>query len=448
MAESRLKAVTERDPATGLWNRTRFRAELANRIVQGEPTAVVLADLDDFKRVNDAMGHATGDLFLQILGDRLATATDRWSLARLSGDQFAIAVAAEPADVPDIISQVSAVAEQPLLLEGIQVGPQITIGAACFPHDADNADRLVRVAQAALIEAKRRNEKSRICGPGERNEHAHGSLLNRRLNYSLASDEFMLYAQPIVNLKTYQIEGCEGLARWIVPGVGVLTPGSFLDLLAMAGLTTELTDFMIGEAIDLTLGGRFASINLTPDDLNRADLVEVVQRVLNERETVDGTPPGALWLEVLESRVDSTGHEMIDDLIHSGVQVAIDDFGAAFSSLSRLAVHEISVLKLDRELLQSLGSNARARTVVRSVVDTSHALGALVVAEGVETMEAASVVEDLDCDLVQGFLLGRPAPLPMVADLLKRPGSLTPDDWPDHDQIRAFEASAIDIILD
>ena len=152
---------------------------------------------------------------------------------------------------------------------------------------------------------------------------------------------------------------------------------------------------------------------------------------------------GHLWLEILESRVFAAGHDMIDNLIASGVDIAIDDFGAAFSSLTRLADHEIAVLKLDRALLQSLGSNHRARRLIRSVVDASHDLGAVVVAEGVETMEACSVVEDLGCDLVQGFLLGRPAPEPLVAELLTREGGLTPDEWPDLDVIRAWEVEAV-----
>ena len=287
---------------------------------------------------------------------------------------------------------------------------------------------------------KANGEPYHVCGPRERREAESRERLNKCLAHSFARDEFMLYAQPIVDLKKYEIVGAEGLARWVLPGTGVLNPGTFIDLLAMAGRTTELTDYMLGRAVGLTGAGRFMSINLSPADLHRSDLVASVQQAL-ARQTADTR--GDLWLEILESRVFAAGHQLIDELIDTNVRVAIDDFGAAFSSLSRLADHEVSVLKLDRQLLQSLGTNARARRVVQSVVDTSHDLGAVVVAEGVETMEACSVVEDLGCDLVQGFLLGRPAPEHMVSELLVRPGRLTPSDWPDVDQIRQWENDAL-----
>lgn len=440
-AEARLKALADSDQLTGLWNRSRFRAELSGRVIRGLPTVVALLDINDFKLINDTMGHSVGDLLLQVLGDRFgARLPGDWLVARLGGDEFAVAAPGEAHEAAAVAQRLVETVRQPLHLDGIRVRPEATIGISCFPGDGDDVGGLMRLADAALAVARAAGEPYHVSGPHDRREAENREHLNKRLTSSFARDEFMLYAQPIVDLKKYEIVGAEGLARWVLPGTGVLNPGTFIDLLAMAGRTTELTDYMIGRAVGLTGAGRFMSINLSPADLHRSDLVASVQQAL-ARQTADTR--GDLWLEILESRVFAAGHQLIDELIDTNVRVAIDDFGAAFSSLSRLADHEVSVLKLDRQLLQSLGTNARARRVVQSVVDTSHDLGAVVVAEGVETMEACSVVEDLGCDLVQGFLLGRPAPEHMVSELLMRPGRLTPSDWPDVDQIRQWENDAL-----
>ncbi len=440
-AEARLKEIAARDPLTGLWNRNRFRAELNANIAREIPMVIALLDLDDFKLINDTMGHATGDLLLQILGDRLTSNLPaHWAMARLGGDEFAIAAPAMDDEAEAVAKRIAEVLTSPLELEGIRITPEVSMGLASYPLDGRDETMLLRMAEAALQGAKAHGDTYRACTERDRSDADRRDRLSRSLASGLDQEQFMLYAQPFVNLSTYQIVGAEGLARWVLPGTGVLTPNLFLDLLGMSGYLTDLTDHMIAHAASLTEGGRTISINLSPADLHRTDLVDLVSKTVGARQNPDA---GRLWLEILESRVFAAGHDMIDDLIASGVDVAIDDFGAAFSSLTRLADHEISVLKLDRALLQSLGSNHRARRLIRSVVDASHDLGAVVVAEGVETMEACSVVEDLGCDLVQGFLLGRPAPEPLVADLLQRPGSLTPDDWPDIDAIRAWEAEAV-----
>lgn len=440
-AETRLKEIAARDHLTGLWNRNRFRSELNANIASGVPMVVALLDLNDFKLINDTMGHSTGDLLLQVLGDRLTSnLPSHWTMARLGGDEFAVAAPSDAEEAEEVAKRIAEVLTPPLELEGIRITPEISIGIASHPLDGRDETTLLRMAEAALQSAKEHGDTYRTCTERDRVDAERRDRLSRSLAKGLDQEQFMLYAQPFVNLSTYQIVGAEGLARWVLPGTGVLTPNLFLDLLGMSGNLTDLTDHMITHAAALTEGGRTISINLSPADLHRTDLVELVSKTIGARQNPDA---GRLWLEILESRVFAAGHDMIDALIASGVDVAIDDFGAAFSSLTRLADHEISVLKLDRALLQSLGSNHRARTVIRSVVDASHDLGAVVVAEGVETMEACSVVEDLGCDLVQGYLLGRPAPEPLVADLLQRPGSLTPDEWPDIDAIRAWEADAV-----
>ena len=440
-AEARLKELSARDHLTGLWNRNRFRSELNANIASGIPLVVALLDVDDFKLINDTMGHSVGDLLLQILGDRLTSnLPSHWTMARLGGDEFAIAAPAMPDEVDAVATRISDTLTTPLELEGIRIAPEVSIGLATHPLDGRDESTLLRMAEAALQSAKESGDTYRICTERDRIDADRRDRLSRSLASGLDDEQFVLYAQPFVDLATYQIVGAEGLARWVLPGTGVLTPNLFLDLLGMSGNLTDLTDYMITHASALTEGGRTMSINLSPADLHRSDLVDLVSKTINARTNPDA---GRLWLEILESRVFAAGHEMIDALIASGVDVAIDDFGAAFSSLTRLADHEISVLKLDRALLQSLGSNYRARTVIRSVVDASHDLGAVVVAEGVETMEACSVVEDLGCDLVQGYLLGRPAPEPLVAELLQSPDTVTPDAWPDLEAIQAWEADAV-----
>lgn len=433
-SEERLRQMAERDHLTGLWNRSRFRAELAGNISRRIPSVVAVLDLDGFKLLNDTMGHAVGDLLLQLLGDRFTSQLpEPWTVARLGGDEFA--VLAPATDAGTVVERVRSAVAPPLQFEGLRITPEVTIGLASYPSDSANEADLLRMADVALQTAKSRGLSEWACTEAERDHADRRGRLSHSLDLGFAQGQFQMYAQPLVELASYQIVGAEGLARWVMPGTGVLTPNHFLDLLAMSGRSTDLTDHMVTRAAALSAGGRTMSINLSPADLHRPDLVEMVGGIIS------GLPQGSgeLWLEIIEARVMAAGRQTIDELIESGVQVAIDDFGAAFSSLTRLADHDISILKLDRQLLNSLGSNARARRVVRSVVDASHDLGAKVVAEGVETMEACSIVEDLGCDLVQGFLLGRPAPEALVAELLLDNGRVTPDDWPSVDEIRTWE---------
>ncbi|MEM7095166.1 MAG: bifunctional diguanylate cyclase/phosphodiesterase [Actinomycetota bacterium] len=438
--ERRLVELSERDPLTGLATLPRFRSEVSDLIASGVPTVFALVELADLPLVNERLSHAAGNRLLQVMSERIRTQLPaEWRSARLGGEHFAVAAPGTPVEMDWLATRIDAVLSLPIVLDGMRIEPTVSLGLAHSPEDGVDQAQLLRMAEIALRRAKDQGVTHWCCDARDRGEAARMDRLRDSIGSAFESDQFVLYAQPFVELANYEIVGAEGLARWTLPETGVLGPGDFLDLLAVTGQSGQLTDLMVAKALELTEGGRTMSINLSPSDLLRPDLVSRVHAAFASTAGQAGT----LWLEILESRVFEAGHQLIDDLITSGAHVAIDDFGAAFSSLTRLADHEISVLKLDRALLESLGSNPRARRVIRSVVEASHDLGALVVAEGVETMEACSVVEDLGCDLAQGFLLGRPAPEPLVGHLLRGSARLTPDDWPAIGAIREWEAQHV-----
>ena len=264
-AESRLKDLAARDHLTGLWNRSRFRAELNANIARSVPMVVGLLDVDDFKLINDTMGHGTGDLMLQVLGDRLtANLPSHWMMARLGGDEFAIAAPVPADEADEVARRVAEALCQPMHLEGIRIVPEVSIGLASHPMDGRDESTLLRMAEAALQSAKDAGDRFRICTDRDRCDAERRDRLSKSLAAGLDHEQFMLYAQPFVDLATYRIVGAEGLARWVLPGTGVLTPNLFLDLLGMSGHMTDLTDYMIRRASALTEGGRTMSINLSP----------------------------------------------------------------------------------------------------------------------------------------------------------------------------------------
>ena len=437
-AETRLRRQADTDQLTGLWNRSRLRAELNARLERGEPTIVALLDLNRFKMVNDSLGHTAGDMLLQAIADRLGHSlpTD-WVVARLGGDEFGILAPAERNDPHAVGRRLIDLVRQPAQLSnGVRMNPAASVGISVSPDDARSLGELLRFADTALYSAKRSGDDFRVCSASQRRRAQHQDRLFAGLDESFEHRQYEPYAQPIVDVLTRQIVGVELLARWAIPGIGVKLPAEFLPLLGMAGRTSELTDLMMEAGAELTRGGRFVSLNLAASDLYRTDLVGKVEGLLAATKS---DTCGDLWFELVESELLNAAAPNIDQLIDRGARIAVDDFGAAFSSMQRIVEHDISVLKLDRALVAPLTSNYRARRVVKAVLEAAHDLGATVVAEGIEDIEGCEILEELGCDMVQGFYVGRPAPVSIVEPMLNSPEPLGANFWPPLAEIQAWE---------
>ncbi|MBI5486686.1 MAG: EAL domain-containing protein [Deltaproteobacteria bacterium] len=411
------------DPVTGLPNRTLFQDRLLQAIHRarrsGQPLAVFFLDLDGFKRVNDALGHRVGDLLMAEVGRRLASglrASD--TVARIGGDEFSVVLPdVEPADAALVARKMLAAVAAPFQYGPQKVAVSASIGIAVFPADAESPDELLALADEAMYESKGR-------GPDgyrfySRTMHAR-SLAQLRLECDLrrALEDgcLNLHYQPQLDVRTGRIAAVEALVRWHHPRLGTLPPARFLPIAREAGLLAHLGDWVMRRAFGRARAWRDAggpplrmAVNVSAEQLGLPDAVDRVAAALIDSRL----EPRFAELEITESVAMANPErtaETLMDLRALGVRVAIDDFGTGYSSLSYLQRFPLGALKVDRTFVQGVDGDPDAASIVSIIVALARKLGLEVVAEGVETRGQLDVLVRAGCDLVQGFLLGRPIP--------------------------------------
>jgi diguanylate cyclase (GGDEF)-like protein len=412
------------DALTSLPNRVLFadRLEHALRICgRAVGVAVLFCDLDRFKHVNDALGHAAGDELLRQVAGRLREALRPGdTVARLSGDEFALLLPgvmdAESADA--VARRVIACFDEPFRIEGRQLRVTTSVGVAVHLGPDGRGDHLLRASDAAMYEAKRRG----------RNQIAQAEMdsavdpvaapsLEEELGAAIAAGQLRLVFQPVVDIDDDLVIGAEALVRWEHPRLGLLAPGSFVPMAEETGLIVELDRWVLRAACreaaqwPVTPGGLLphVAVNLSGRTLGDPGLFDTVRTALVD----SGLAPERLQVEVVESRslVDLPGVvEMLGAIRHIGVGVALDDFGTGFSTLSWLQRLPVDRIKVDRSFIAQLPDDHASEALLRGVVALGGELGVEVVAEGVETVEQLATLRAAGCHLVQGYLLGRPAP--------------------------------------
>ncbi len=428
LVEQRRLAMT--DDLTGLGNRRllqdRLTALLAARR-PGSALAVLLLDLDRFKEVNDALGHHVGDELLRRIGPRLAGVLREGDLlARLGGDEFALLLGpgADAAHATAVAARVREALRAPFALEGVELHVEVSIGIALCPDHATTASGLLQCADVAMYDAKHSRSGSAVYSP-DRDRHDLGRLqLIAQLHAALAGDEVVCHYQPQCDLATGQIVAVEALVRWEHPDRGLLKPEAFLGLAGQVGLMATLTRRVLSLALEDCAEWRRSgvdlgvSVNLSGMSLSDHGLPTELARLL--RRT--GLPAEALVLEVTEdvmlSDASSTG-AVVEQLQTLGVRLSIDDYGTGYSSLTRLRTLPVHELKLDRSYIAGLGSDDRDAAIVDSTVALAHALGLVVVAEGVETADDWQELTRLSCDRAQGHLLSPPLAPPQLRGWLE-----------------------------
>ena len=411
------------DDLTGLLNRASMLQVATDALAAGSRCSLLLIDLNDFKAVNDTLGHLTGDHFLALIADRL----DRLALAdecvtRLGGDEFAVLlIDPPPGRVDDLVEQVVIACREPITLHGVALAGSASVGVAETPIDADSAEALLRCADIAMYDAKTHQTGSGRYVPAM--ERATDPLrLLGQLARAFRDDEFVMHFQPMVDARTGTTVAFEALARWQHPQLGILAPESFLDLIAVSGQLDALADIALRQAASaLTFFPTPVSvaINLTAQNLRNIDLPGVCNDVLDSY----GVDPRRLIVEITESHVlDASGviHGVIDDLARRGIRVAVDDFGTGYSSLTHLRSLPLSELKVDRRFVRSMVADEHDRVIVHSMIELGHNLGLEVTAEGVEDDATLELLRTLGCDVIQAYLMGRPTSLALALDGLAR----------------------------
>ena len=421
------------DGLTGLPNREWFRhaAErtLAESLRHGETGALVLVDLDRFKEVNDTLGHHVGDKLLQIAASRVAASlrTDD-SIARLGGDEFGL-ILPRVGDADTAVALLTRVREdlaQDVVLESTTLSVEASFGIALFPGTADNVDDLLKCADSAMYQGKRAAAGIVVHDPATAPTSGHSLSLQGELRRALNHDELVLHYQPKIALNTGAVAGVEALVRWQHPERGLLAPAEFLPVAEQSGLIEPLTAWVLRRALRdqrqwLSMDVPwYVAVNISAHNLESPAFPATVDQLLHE----SATSPQLLQLEFTETAlaVDTlVAVHGVTELARHGIAIAIDDFGAGYTSMRQLRSLLVSELKIDRTFVSGLATNQRDQSIVRTVIDLAHSLGCVVTAEGVETAQTAEWLTDAGCDYAQGFYYARPQPwLDVIASMRDR----------------------------
>ena len=408
------------DALTGIANRS-SHIDVAEQWAAAGTGHLVLVDLDDFKQINDTLGHSIGDQTLRTVTERLAAVDDGVHVARLGGDEFACLVPGSPEPIEKIAARMVAAVDRPLTINSMTIYSSASAGIAAFGSGRTD-DEVRRRAGVALRAAKSVGGAAAVeYNATLEQQSKRQAELAADLPSALTSGEISAHHQPQIELADRQMAGFEALARWEHPTQGLLTPGEFMDLVSVGGLHRPLYLAVLDRALaDLaairsrsveTLGPDLTvAVNLDARNLREDDLVERTVDALHRH----GLDPRHLVLELTEEALIGESTPillMIDRLAATGIRLSIDDFGSGYSSMSYLHRLPVSEVKLDRSLITDLGISPRAQAVVESVLDLAKRLGLRVVAEGIEDAETAVLLSDLGCAIGQGFHFAQPQPM-------------------------------------
>jgi diguanylate cyclase (GGDEF)-like protein/PAS domain S-box-containing protein len=419
-ADARIHHMAHHDNLTSLPNRILFRQRLSEALRQDGPnqkqTAALCLDLDNFKNVNDALGHQIGDDLLRVVAKRLRnTLRDHDTLARIGGDEFAVVLpSVSNADEASIVAQrlIEAI-RPPVNIEGHNLSVGLSVGIALSASITNTPEQLLRCADMALYEAKRNG----------RNRHEHFTLamddvarsrrvIENDLREAISGRQLKLYYQPITNGDNKTIIGYEALMRWHHPIKGLIMPNDFIPIAEETGLIHMLGAFALYDACREAAsweGEQSVSVNLSPLQFKNSSLVSVVEGALQE----SGLNPSRLEVEITESVLldDSLGNiRTLESLKALGVQIALDDFGTGYSSLSYLRSFPFDKIKIDKSFINDMGDSREALAIIRAITGMSRSLDIQITAEGVESSEQFAKLREEGCTLFQGYLFGRPQP--------------------------------------
>jgi len=433
LAEQRVAFLAYHDPLTGLPNRAQLsesvNAAIESARLSGRSVGLLCLDLDDFKLVNDSLGHPVGDELLVSIARRLEKLKRHGDLlARTGGDDFFMLLPDLPADgMANVVAsaeRVAAALAEPVEVEGAEFHVSASLGVSLFPRLAIGGEELLRQADTAMYQAKRAGRSGHMVYTPEEQHPLDRLSLTARLRRSIERNELELHYQPIYSLDSGQPAAVEALLRWNDPSRGLVPPAAFIPAAEHSGLIEPIGTWVIDElcrqAAEWELLGLTPrlSVNAAPRELRRPEYVDLLRAALER----NGIEPSRVVVEVTESAaMDETAARGPLERLHAlGVGVAIDDFGEGFSSLSRLREMPVEQIKIDRSFMRDVPRSDSASAVVTAIIRLAQALGREVVAEGVETEEQRAFLCDQGCPMAQGYHLARPLPAAEATALLLR----------------------------
>jgi diguanylate cyclase (GGDEF)-like protein len=426
-AEAKISHMAMHDALTNLPNRLLFREQIENRLTQfdrDQKFAVLCLDLDDFKNVNDTLGHQIGDQLLRQVGERLRSCLREGDgVARLSGDEFAILQGSitQPTDTTSLMTRILEAISAPFDLEGNQVVVGVSIGVAVAPTDAADSDQLLKSADMALYRAKADGRGTyRFFEPEMDARMQARRAMEVDLRRALVKGEFEVYYQPLMNIKTELICGFEALIRWNHPERGIMSPIDFIPLAEETALIVPIGEWVLRQACaeakkwprDISV-----AVNISPAQFKTPGLYQIVFDALAH----SGLAANRVELEITESVLLVNNKSTVDTLHRLralGARISMDDFGTGYSSLSYLRSFPFNKIKIDQSFVHDLSINKDSMAIIRAVVGLGNSLGMVTTGEGVETQEELEYLKREGCTEAQGYLFGKARPARDVVPLL------------------------------
>jgi diguanylate cyclase (GGDEF)-like protein/PAS domain S-box-containing protein len=435
--EQRLRMQAVTDHLTGLSNRNGFksalRAAIARARRRGESVALMFIDLDHFKRINDTLGHDVGDHLLNAVALRLKECVRSYDIvSRIGGDEFTV-VLGELGDIADaalVARKILAALHEPFCLKtGMEITISASIGISGFPECGDEIDTLMQAADVAMYQAKSDGRNLYQFYLPAMNAKARSKLvLEQALRVAVKEDEFFLHYQPQIDLVSGKVVGFEALLRWHHLVIGNVSPSTFVPMLEETGLIIPAGHWVFSTSCrqrhlwnEMLHEQCSISVNLSPRQFTDKNLVNQIRHVLE----INDLQPYQLEIEVTEGmlmRDTQYTQDVLRDLKRIGLKLSIDDFGTGYSSLAYLKQFTLDSLKIDKQFIDNLTTSKKDAAIATSIIQLAHNLGMQVIAEGVETAAQANLLQELGCDVVQGFYFGRPI---SARDVEKFPHELT-----------------------
>ncbi|MBU2538365.1 MAG: EAL domain-containing protein [Proteobacteria bacterium] len=420
------------DDLTGLPNRTHLLERTKQLILQAkrdlQPLAILVMDLNRFKEINDALGHHYGDFLLQQVAQRLQEVLrESDTLARLGGDEFSVVLAADTEQAKLVSRKISEALQQPFVIEGHSLNIGISIGIASYPEHGNDCDTLLQHADVAMYSAKSTETHYAVYDITQDQFTLNRLMLLTDLREAIRKDEHLyLHFQPKINIKSNRIKGVEALLRWDHPELGMIPPDQFIPLTEQGGIIRSLSKWVLNAALAQQAAWRDAgldlpvSINLSIKDLQDISVPLLIKDLLKEYQL----EPSSLMLEITETSMmldpDRT-YEVISNLHALGVRLSIDDFGTGYSSLAYLKQLPAEELKIDKSFVRNMLKDDNDEVIVRAIIDLAKNMGLDVIAEGVESAKIITRLQELGCDLAQGYHICKPLPAKELEEWLKTP---------------------------
>ncbi|HBF31672.1 MAG TPA: GGDEF-domain containing protein [Rhizobium sp.] len=419
----RLEVLANCDPVTNLFNRPYFSSNIAGAIaaatVSGRKVALVLFDVDRFKRINDAFGHKGGDQFLTILGQQLKTAAGPDAIAaRISGDEFAVLMTTGDVQQQSIsLAQTIVEADlAPILINGTMIIPGLSAGIAMFPEDASTADELFTSASIALSEAKQTGRKQWLeFDPKLKQAIDRQRRIEQDLKEAILDNKVTTWFQPQVDLKLGTVVSFEALARWFHPTFGAVSPPEIINAAQTMNISEILTRSIAGDVCRLLntlpkygFSDAVVALNVSPREFALYNVAEMLDGVTNTH----GVQRDKMEIEITEETIidPEIAGDQLRHMESRGYRLAVDDFGKGYSSLAYLISLKIDRLKIDRSIVDDISQSNTNQALVGAMVGLGRALNVEVVVEGIETADDVKTLKDIGCDVGQGFYFARPMP--------------------------------------